>query len=364
MNAEKAAVCYTPESLEFLPYPAYLLDEKRIICYRNKLTQCILFPLNRRMRLDKLITKRDRARVDNLKIGQETFISISTMDSYGAMILRQEGGYCLALRNITAQMMSHVSGLATRLPSFFGDSAEQICALRLSSVQTQEEMIKVRQKYNRALRCQTELATYFRVTSGKTDQDSISELVTPVNALLEYARKALLPNGTHLHNKLREGTVYALANADDFCYAIATVISVAAENLYGNMIYAETHVMIDEYTVSIRFEPNFDEETYRNVLSRYYREDVLCGPYRNMFFDLLLVQMLAEASGWQFRVTSSGCSDGMLSMTLAVPLSPERPPMLFSAPDPMPLVEMQLVELLGTHGVRERSERGNEDAFY
>ncbi len=358
MNAEKTTVCYTPESLEFLPYPAYLLDENRIIRYRNKLTQSKLFPLNRRMRLDKLITKRDRERVNALKVGQETFISISTLDSYGAMILRQEDGYCLALRNITAQMMSHVSDLATRLPSFFGDSEEQICALRLSSVQTQEEMIKVRQKYNRALRCQTGLATYFRVTSGKVDKDSITELATPVNALLEYARKVLLPNGTHLKNKLREGTVYALANSDDFCYAVATVLSVAAENLYGNLIYAETHVMLDEYTVSIRFEPNFDEETYRKVLSRYYREDVLCGPYRNMFFDLLLVQMLAEASGWQFRVTSSGCSDGMLSMTLAVPLSPACPPMFHSAPDPMPLVEMQLVEVLGTHGERETPEQG------
>ncbi len=356
MNLEKSPTLLTEEDLDLLPYPAFLLNQDRLVTFRNKTVNTRLIPIRIHSRIDRYLSKHDRQKLIDLPIGQEIFVDMQMPDSYGAIVLRQKDGYCLAMRNITAHMIRHISDMAIHVPSFFGDVENQICNLRLATFRTPEEMRLVRRNYNRALRYQAEIATYFRITAGKLDHDTISEISTPVNTMLDCATKLLRPNGFRLSVLKTEAPVFARAAADDVRYAIATLLSIATENLRDERLRTECHILEGEYLISVTFEPLFDDQTYQGILSGYYREELLDSPYRNMFFDLLLVQMLAETSRWRFSVTEAGCSKGVLCMILAIPLAEQQPLMLNSPPDSMPLLEMQLVNVLGAPEEQQNNE--------
>ncbi len=338
---------FTPDDIELLPYPAYFMNENRIIVRRNKNAAPSRLAIMVRAKIDKYISNQDKKRIMALDIGEEIFVDLFFEPAYGAIICRVENGYLLAVRNVTAHMMQYIRNIIKNMPSFFENIEGQIESLRLAAFRSREEMVKVRHQYYKVLRYQNAVARYFENIAGKNTNDEICEITTSMNNLLNEAATKLRPNGVALSLRQPSHNVYVKASPKDLRYAAACLLSIAAENTYDGRIRVESTTFEGEYMFKIVFEPRVDDQTYDGMLGGYYSGELLSTMHGNVFFDLLLVQMLAEKSGWNFSVTEVGCSRGVLGMTLFIPLDREDLTILNSPPDTSSFLEMMLVNVLG-----------------
>jgi len=338
---------FTPDDIELLPYPAYYLNEKRIVVRRNKNAVPSRLAILVRARIDKYVSVQDSKRIIDLKVGEEIFVDLFFEPAYGAIICRIENGYLVAVRNITAHMMQYIRRLTGQIPPFFGNIGSQIESLRLATFRSRDEMTKVRHQYYKVMRYQTALAYYFENIAGRDKRESVCEITTSMNNMLIDAANKLRPNGVDLVLHQPSKYIYVKASADDLRYAAATLLSIAAENTYNGRIRVESMALEGDYMFKIIFEPRVDDLAYDGMIKGYYGGELLGTAYGNVFFDLLLVQMLAEKSGWNFSVTEIGCSRGVLGMSLFIPTVGEEPEMLNCPPDTSTLLEMMLVNILG-----------------
>lgn len=338
---------FSPEDIDLLPYPAYFLNEDRVVIHRNKNAKPSRLAVRVRSRIDNYISVQDKKRIIALKVGEEIFVDLFFEPAYGAIICKVANGYLVAVRHITAHMMSHITKIAKYIPPFFSNIMGQIESLRLATFQSREEMVKVRHQYFKVLRYQTTMARYFEYIAGKYSRDKVCEISTPMLNLLNEAAAKLRPNGVDLSLHVMLENVYVKASSYDFRYAVASLLSVAAENTFDGRIRIESTVIEGEYLFKIVYNPRVDDQTYDGMLEGYYGGELLNTIHGNLFFDLLMVQMLAEGSGWKFSINEVGCSRGVLSMSLFVPLAEEDPSLLNCAPDSQALLEMMLVNVLG-----------------
>lgn len=337
---------FAAEDLDLLPYPAFLLDNNRVITARNKASKMRVYNIHVRSKIDRHISRKMVNEIVKMNPGDELFLDFELENTYGAIIHRFTEGYCLAIRTITTHMMKYVSELAMKLPKFFSDVDNQIVNLRLAQFRTPEEMAKVRKRHNQVLRYQTSIATYFALTFGKMKKDGISEITTPINNLIEGAARILRPNGVVASTTLQERFAFVNGSADMIRYAVATMISVAAENVAHGHFRIETKSVEGDFVILVSFEHMLDEELLRGFTSEYYCGELLNGPYADAFFDLLLIQMLAEVCGWKFTVGIAGLYNNLLALTLYVPITYDEPFQLNSPPDSMPLLEVQLANII------------------
>lgn len=337
---------FTAEDIDLLPYPAFLLDDNRVIIARNKASKMRTYNIYVRSKIDRHIPRKMISDISSMEPGDELFLDLELENTYGAILHRFREGYILAIRTITAYMMKYVSELAMKLPKFFSNVDRQIVNLRMAQFRTPDELVTVRKRHNQVLRYQTSIATYFALTSGKMPKGNISEISMPINNLIEGAARILRPNGVVASTNLHEMFAFVNGSADLIRYAVATMISVAAENVARGHFRIETKSMEGDFIVRVSFEHMMDEELLRGFTSEYYCGDLLSGPYADAFFDLLLIQMLSEVCGWKFSVGISGLYNNLLALTLYVPITHDEPFLLNSPTDSMPLLEMQLVNIL------------------
>lgn len=331
---EKLTLLPTKKELDLFPYPAVLLNDKRILTGRNQHVNTRILPLRVGVRFDRYLSRQDQQRLANLPIGGELFLDIRMPNVYGAIALRAEDGYLIALRDITAHMMRYVNDLTTNSVHFFGDLNEQVDTLQQVAARETDMFRQIRRNCRRTLRCQMELATYFRVTAGDLRKDQFCEVTELVHSVLSCAVKLLRPNGITLMDHLPKNSpsIIVRANFEDLRYAIAAMLSVAMTSLAGSQITVDCHHTESQYTILMGFEPLISQQTLEQMLSGYYRGEVLNGMNRDLFFDLLLLQMLAETSGWHFYIHESGCSGGVLDMILSVPIEASEHPLMLRQP--------------------------------
>lgn len=338
------------ELLDALPYPAFLLDDRRIIVYRNKASRLRSFHIRTGARIDSYATGKAAERIRLLEVGEELFFDLTEENCYGAVIHRFETGYWVAIRTITAHMANYVAELAIKLPKFFAETLEQGASMLGCS---KEELTRARLRYNRVARYQNALAAYFAVTAGKLTGDSAVELTGNVHPILDCAVRFLRPNGVNLSVKQTEGFATGVGCAGVIRFATATMLSVAAENTANGRVRAETTLLDGEFVLHVTFEPALGDETLAKLLTCYYGGELLESAYRDVCFDLLLLQMIAEKMGWKFGVTPVGCAGELLALTLYIPMEEEEAPALNCPFDPLPLLEVALSGLIFPVGAEE-----------
>ena len=333
------------EWLDSLPYPAFLLDDRRFIVYRNKASRLRSFHIRIRARIDSYATKKASERIREMAVGEELFFDLTEENCYGAVIHRFETGYWVAIRTITAHMAKYVADLARRIPGFFGESMDAFHAAS-DRYASKEEITKARLRYNRIARYQNAMAAYFAVTAGELTQGNALELTSCIHPILDCAVKFLRPNGINLSVKQTVRSATAMGNAGAIRFAAAAMISVAAENTADGRIRAETRQLEGKFALHITFEPALPEDVTERLLECYYGGELLESAYRDICFDLLLLQMVSEKMGWKFGVTKSGCTDGLIALTLYIPTTEEASPGLNCPFYPMPLLEIAFARLL------------------
>lgn len=334
------------EALETLPYPAFWLDEKRFIVYRNKASKMRSFHIRVRARIDTYVSGKTAKKICDMAVGEELFFDLTEDNCYGALIHRFETGYCVAIRTITAYMAKYVAELAMKMPLFFADENGRLRQPYTDNYVSKEEVAAVRLRYNRVLRYQNALAAYFAVTAGKLDRSGTVELTECIHPILETAVRFLRPNGVNLSVKTTEDKGVAKGSSSLIRFAVSILLSVAAENTTDGRIRAETRRLKDELAMTITFEPAMEDEAVKKLLGCYYGGKLLDSRYRDVCFDLLLVQMVTEKLGWKCAVTQAGCTDGLLSLALYIPLMEEAVPALRYPWDPSPLLEVAFSRLL------------------
>lgn len=336
--------------LDALPYPAFLLDDKRIIVYRNKASRLRSFHIRMGARIDGYATKKAAEKIRLLEVGEELFFDLTEENCYGAVIHRFETGYWVAIRTITAHMANYVAELAMKLPNFFTEALGQSASIHPSS---KEELTRARLRYNRVARYQNALAAYFAVTAGKLTRDSVVELTGNVHPILDCAVRFLRPNGVNLSVKQTDRFATAAGSAGLIRFAAATLLSIAAENTADGRVKAETKTMDGEFVLRVTFEPDLDDDTLSKLLTCYYGGELLESAYRDVCFDLLLIQMVAERMGWKFGVSPVGCASDLLALTLYIPTEEKEAPALNCPFDPMPLLEVAFSGLIFPIGFEE-----------
>lgn len=328
--------------LRRLPYAAFELDEARKFVSRSGVAASRLVPIRMKSLLDRYLSSTDRKRIAELSIGEEMLIDLPPLGSHGAIIQRHPNGYWIAIRDLTVHLLSSIQVRGENTPSFFDVVEKQMQSLYTDGDFLTEDQRILRRNCRQLLRCYIEIASYLHYTVEKFASDEISEVTTPINGLLNCAKKLLRPNGFRPSIRSVEQPVYVCGSSDEIRYAVATMITSAAEHLRDKQNFSiHCSVLEREYLVSILFEPLLGGELYRTLLSGRY-EDGLSSPYANLFFELLLLRKTAEANGWRFSVVNAGLSEGFLRMTLALPITDERPLLLNEAPDSMPLLELLL----------------------
>lgn len=336
----------TEEQADRLPYPAFLLNDRRFIVYRNKASRLRSFHMRLRARIDVYVTKKAAERIAEMAVGEELFFDLTEENCYGAVIRRFETGYCVAIRTITAYMAKYVSDLALKLPSFFAETVDQRTENLCRSSCSPKELTEIRRRHNRVLRYQNAMAAYFSVTAGRLSRDSAVELSGCVHPILDCAVRFLRPNGIRLSVKETEGTLVARGNPGMIRFAVSAMLSVAAENSADGRVRAETRILDGEFAFHVLFEPAMEEKALEEFLSCYFGGKLLDSDYRDACFDLLLIQMISEKMGWTFGVSRTGCTDGLLALTLYIPEETGMIPTLQTFFDPLPLLETAFVRLM------------------
>lgn len=331
-----------PDRVRQLPYAAFELDEARKFVSRSGVAAPRLLPIRMRSLLDHYLTCTDRKRIAELPIGEETLIDLPPLGSHGAIIRRHPNGYWIAIRDLTVHLLSCIQVRGDQVPSFFDIVEGQMQSLYADGDLLPEDQRVLRRNCRQLLRCYIEIASYLHYTVEKFSSNEISEVTTPVNGLLDCAKSLLRPNGFRPGIRSVKQPVYVRGSSNEIRYAVATMLISAAEHLRDKQNFSiHCTVLEREYLVSILFEPLLEGKLYRTLLSGRY-EDGLSSPYANLFFELLLLRKTAEANGWRFSVVNAGLSEGYLRMTLALPITDERPLLLNEAPDSMPLLELLL----------------------
>lgn len=322
------------QELDLLPYPVLVTNAERIITHRNPCVNTRELPLRRGASIDRYLSRVDRRKISELAVGEETFVDVRMPNAYGALVLRTVDGYYLALRNVTAHMLQYVQQLTDQTMLFYGQFDRQILAAQEKQAEQQAELDVMHRVYRRTLRSQVKLATYFRVTAGRKELTEFGELLAPVRSLLTAAEELLRAGGIRLATSqdVETKSQYVGTNAQDVRYALMTMLSIALEGRASDRIMADYRRADGDFTVMISFEPTYEREIVDRILSGYYRGAELGSFYGHTFFDLLLLQLLAEANGWRFSVTESGCNGGVLDMVLSIPLRSDRPPLSLHQP--------------------------------
>lgn len=330
----------TEEWLDSLPYPAFLLNDDRIIVFRNKASRLRSFHIRLRARIDSYATKKAAEKIKRMAVGEELFFELTEENCYGAVIRKLETGYWVAIRTITAYMAKYVAELAMKLPHFFGEQAP--CKEAMTA---REETTRARLRYNKVARYQNAMAAYFTVTAGKLTKDSNVELTGCIHPILDCAVRFLRPNGVNLSMKQTETPATAEGSPSVIRFITSAMLNIAAENNADGRVRAETRSLDGDFVLHVTFEPDIEDEVLEKMLDCYYGGELLESAYRDVCFDLLLIQMVSEKLGWRFGVTRTGCADGLLALTLYIPTNEEAPAL--SCPfDPMPLLEVAFAGLL------------------
>jgi hypothetical protein len=177
-------------------------------------------------------------------------------------------------------------------------------------------------------------------------RDSAVELSGCVHPILDCAVRFLRPNGIRLSVKETEGTLVARGNPGMIRFAVSAMLSVAAENSADGRVRAETRILNGEFAFHVLFEPAMEEKALEEFLSCYFGGKLLDSDYRDACFDLLLIQMISEKMGWTFGVSRTGCTDGLLALTLYIPEETGMIPTLQTFFDPLPLLETAFARLM------------------
>lgn len=330
------------KGLQQLPYPAFGVNEEGKFISRNKAANPRLIPIRMRSMLDRYLSGADQKRIEALQVGEETLIDLQYFCAHGAIIYRCTDGYWIAMRDLTAHLLACVRQSGEEVPPFFSAIEQQIRSLHDKQEQLPKELRVLRENFRHMLRYHTEMAMYLHYTVEKLEPGTVCEVTSPLGGLLTCANKILRPNGFRAEIQSAEGPVYVCGTVDEIRYAAALMIACAAEHLRDRRHFAiHSQVLGEEYIFSVLFEPLLEGKLYRTALSGRYEEG-LSSAFGTLFFQLLLLSRLANANGWRFSVVNAGNAEGFLRMTLALPLTDERPLLLNEIPNPLPLMKMML----------------------
>ena len=312
----------------------------------SKASRLRCFHIRIRAKIDHYVTGKTIQKIREMDVGKELFFDLAEENCYGALIQRLETGYRVAIRTITAHMANYVAELAIKMPHFFGEALGTGSAALPDVYRSKEELTRARLRYNRAVRYQNAMSAYFAVTAGKLSRDSMMELTGCIHPILDCAVKFLRPNGINLSVKQTTLSAVASGSPSALRFAVASMLSIAAENTADGRLRAETRYADEDFAIHLTFEPAIEESVLKKLLECYYGGELLDSAYRDVCFDLLLLQMLSETMGWKFGVTRAGCANDLLALTLYIPLSEEKTPALSLPFDPMPLLEVSFANLL------------------
>lgn len=330
------------EGLKQLPYPAFGLDEKGTFVSRNKAANPRIFPIHLRTKIDRFLSGADQKRLEALQVGEEALIDVHFFGTHGTIVYRCRDGYWLAMRDLTTHLMACAQQNGKDIPPFFSAVEQQIRELQAKQEQFPEELHALRNNFQHMLRYHTEMTMYLHYTAEKQEQGGVCEVTSPLDGLITCAHKILHPNGFRPEIQFTEGPVYVCGGTDEIRYTAALMIACAAEHLRDRRHFAiHGRVLEEEYLFSVEFEPLLEGKLYQTALSGRFEEG-LSSAFGTMFFQLLLLSRLANANGWRFSVVNAGNREGFLRMTLALPLTEQRPLLLNEIPDPLPLMKMTL----------------------
>ena len=330
------------EGWQQLPYPAYRLDEEGRFLSRNKSANPRILPIRMRSAIDRYLSGADRKRVEALQVGEEALVDLQFFGAHGAIVYRCQGGYWVAMRDLTTHLLNCVQQSGREIPPFFTAIEQQIQSLREEKEQFPKELKLLRENYRRMLRYHSEMTMYLHYTGGDLEPCEVCEITSPLAGLLESAEKVLRPNGFRPGIQLEERPAYVRGDTREIRYAAALMIACAAEHLRDKQHFSiHSRMFGEEYLFSVLFEPLPEGKLYHTLLSGRYEEG-LCSAFGTLFFQLLLLKTLATANGWRFSAVNEGNREGFLRMTLALPLTDRRPLQLNEPPDPLPLLKQLL----------------------
>lgn len=338
------------EELQWLPYPAFVLNEEGQFISRNKAANPRLLPIRMRSMIDRYLSCADRKRLERLQVGEEILVDVQYSGTHGAIVYRCEDGYWIAMRNLIVHLMACVQQSGKEMPPFFSSLEQQLRNLQTGQELLPEEQHAMQRNFRHMLRYHTEMTMYLHYTADTLEKGGTSEITAPLNGLMASAERILRPNGFRPNIQMENGPYHVLGSADVIRYAAALMIACAAEHLRDKRhLSIQSNVLGEEYLFSVLFEPLPEGELYRTILSGNYEEG-LSSAFGTLFFQLLLLKNLASINGWRFSVVNAGSREGFLHMILALPLTDRHPLRFHEASNPLPLMKLMLSFLFPVEG--------------
>ncbi len=274
-------------------HPILLLDDDRILRYRNKSADMRTVPIRIGTRIDNFLSQEDLAAIKALNPGELADVDLKLPSVFGTSMVRGNGFFVLVCSVVTVSLRRHINEIMSLIPGY----------QRQMYISAGGNACSDGESNRSVLRFYAHLTEYLRILAGSPRDQKRPFSVTAVSeGLFDLAREYLAPACFTVGvGKIRYG-LFSKGSEQDFAMILSVMLSVSL--LYG--VGTGVSVSVDCNNGKISFETVFDscldaEDLEKLSAGRFENGDFL-KENGELMFDVYLLGLIADCNLWDFSV--------------------------------------------------------------
>lgn len=322
-------------------FPAMILDGDRYIKERNEYADTKVLPVRKGARIDKYLSESDLEKVKTLSVGEQADIDLGLPSVFGTVIFRAQDYYLLIGREFTALLKKHVFELYNRMPGY-----DKCISIGMEMAMSDSDRNALKKCFGDIARINLHLKEFFGTVSGSYQNDFVPfNAGETANNVISCAKDIIKPFFIQQQGFPPEKALFTRGSETDFIMILAAMISFAFKHSSrGNMIVSLEH-RNGEIETEIQLDSTLESATIAKLVSSRFKTEDFGRENGIMFFDMYLLELMADRNMWDFTITESTDICGRIFISLRVPEYEERKAETLRDSSPLGLFEIVRAEL-------------------
>ena len=310
------------QRLDRFSFPALLLDENLVIREKNSLVTNLAAPFRKGGSLTARLSDADAQCLRTLAPGAVANIILSAAaHDYGAFVQRQEDRtYIVQLRLMSAALQRRL-GEAAEIGIALARSVQQYNDVILGSPDSVERRASRKDKAKMFL-FQEHMARLLQVFKENPDEPrGIFDIADAVNTTLTYGADMLRQLDYNINLTPAAKERYALTDRGCLSAELAMLLHIAVSYCEKNRMHIECIDADRQLRILFKFNSLLSEPENERVMAGNYAARNFRCPNGTLFFDLLLIEVMASLHYWDFRAYRPDDTPYRMALALTVPLT-------------------------------------------
>lgn len=301
-------------------FPAIILDNDRYIRERNEYAGTAVIPVRKGARIDRYLSVSDAEEVKALRKGEQTEINLGFPSVFGTVIFRAEDYYLLVGREFTVLLRKHVSELYSRMPGY-----DRCISIGMERAGCGSDRNALKKCFGDITRMNFHLKEFFRTVSGDYHSDSVPfNVVSACRNVVSCAKRIIKPFCIRESGFQNGDAIFTLGSEDDFIMLLSAVIAFSVKYNSRDRMSVSLENRSGEIRVRACFDSTMEKETVSKLSESRFRSEDFGKENGILFFDIYLLELIADRNMWDFAISESFDVCGRLIVSLTVPEYKER----------------------------------------